>query len=620
LSDRDSVFASDEAQDLCLWLRGVAEPQDMRRVRAALGTRTVGLSLPELYELATQDELLDQRAEQMRELHQTWQNQGVLAMLRQSLHVLQLAGRWRGEPDGERRLTNVLHLAELLQTASHQLDGEQALIRWLSQQIDEALDGSAGENEEQTVRLESDEDLVKVITIHKSKGLEYPVVCLPFAHSHRVVTADKAAVLQVSDAQGERHWTLAFDKQDAKGADLDRLREDLRLWYVALTRARHALWVGWSPVKRGNGKTCVNHDSAPGHLLGGGQPLEAAQWLPPLQALQTTALGAALSVHLTLAPSVVPLTRWQRPAQHTALQDALHSTARIDKSWTIASFSRLTRDLSSQPVLQSALHMATPRPADDEPVVDEVALPASAVLAPWHSFARGPSAGNFLHDQLEWLAADHFALQPGTPQAERLAKRCERAGYKAQAADVVQWLARVVAQPLRGPDAPLNALGTLLPEMEFWLPAARLHAKEVDALCRQHLLPGVSRPQLPDAQLHGMLMGFADLVFEHEGRYWVLDYKSNHLGEGDAAYTAPALDAAMAHHRYEVQAALYMLALHRLLRARLGDAYDPAAQLGGAVYLFLRGIDGPAGGCCTLPAPVALLDALDAMMTPEEAA
>ena len=620
LSDRDSVFASDEAQDLCLWLRGVAEPQDMRRVRAALGTRTVGLSLPELYELATQDELLDQRAEQMRELHQTWQNQGVLAMLRQSLHVLQLAGRWRGEPDGERRLTNVLHLAELLQTASHQLDGEQALIRWLSQQIDEALEGSAGENEEQTVRLESDEDLVKVITIHKSKGLEYPVVCRPFAHSHRVVTADKAAVLQVSDAQGERHWTLAFDKQDAKGADLDRLREDLRLWYVALTRARHALWVGWSPVKRGSGKACVNHDSAPGHLLSGGQPLEAAQWLPQLQALQTTAVGEALPVQLTRGPSVVPLTRWQRPAQHAALQDALHSTARIDKSWTIASFSRLTRDLSSQPVLQSAWRMATPRPADDEPVVDEVALPASAVLAPWHSFARGPSAGNFLHDQLEWLAADHFALQPGTPQAERLSKRCERAGYKAQAADVVQWLARVVAQPLRGPDAPLNALGTLLPEMEFWLPAARLHAKEVDALCRQHLLPGVSRPQLPDAQLHGMLMGFADLVFEHEGRYWVLDYKSNHLGEGDAAYTAPALEAAMAHHRYEVQAALYMLALHRLLRARLGDAYDPAAQLGGAVYLFLRGIDGPAGGCCTLPAPVALLDALDAMMTPEEAA
>ena len=616
LSDRDSVFASDEAQDLCLWLRGVAEPQNMRRVRTALGTRTVGLSLAELHALATQDELLDQRAEQMRELHQVWQNQGVLAMLRQSLHVLQLAGRWRGQPDGERRLTNVLHLAELLQTASSQLDGEQALIRWLAQQIQEIQSGSAGDSEEQTVRLESDEDLVKVITIHASKGLEYPVVCLPFAHSHRMMEAHKTPVLQREDDRGERRWTLDFDKDDTRLADRDRLREDLRLWYVALTRARHALWVGWSPVTRGTGKGCVNHDSAAGHLLGGGQVLEAADWLPRLQALQTDEQCQDLSVQLVPASDNTPLTVWQRPVANTPLREALSCTARIDKSWTIASFSRLARDLASQPML----HMATPRPADDEPPEDAGGLPAPTAgagpSAPWHGFAKGPAAGNFLHDQLEWLAADGFALDAA--RAERLKLRCERAGYASQAEGVVQWLSRVVATPLRGPEAPLHALHTLLPEMEFWLPAERLHAREVDALCQQHLLGGTHRPQLPDAQLHGMLMGFADLVFEHEGRYWVLDYKSNHLGADDAAYTPQALAQAMAHHRYDVQAALYMLALHRLLRARLGAAYDPALQLGGAVYLFLRGMDGPAGGCCTLPAPPALLDGLDAMINAED--
>jgi exodeoxyribonuclease V beta subunit len=616
LSDRDSVFASDEAQDLCLWLRGVAQPQDMRRVRAALGTRTVGQSLSELYKLATQDELLDQRAEQMRELHQTWQSQGVLAMMRQSLHALQLASRWRGQLDGERRLTNVLHLAELLQAASSQLDGEQALIRWLAQQIDEAHSENTSGGEEQTVRLESDEDLVKVITIHASKGLEYPVVCLPFAHSHRVMQAHKTPVLQLEGGEGERHWTLHFDKDDTQLADRDRLREDLRLWYVALTRARHALWVGWSAVKRGSGKTCINHHSAAGHLLGGGQALESDDWLAKLQGLQTDTAGQKLSVQLSLAPELVPLTFWQRPSQTTALSEAMVCTARIDKSWTIASFSRLTRDLSSQALVHMNLHMTTPRPADDEPPEDAMVLPApnaaTGALAPWHGFAKGPTAGNFLHDQLEWLAADRFEL--GEKKTERLIYRCENAGYALQVKDVVQWLTRVVAQPLRGPNVPLNALGAVLPEMEFWLPAERLHAREVDALCQQHLLPGVSRPQLPDAQLHGMLMGFADLVFEHEGRYWVLDYKSNHLGSDDAAYTAQALDSAMAHHRYEVQAALYMLALHRLLRARLGEAYDPAQQLGGAVYLFLRGIDGPAGGCCTLPAPLVLLDGLDAML------
>ncbi|WP_353238104.1 exodeoxyribonuclease V subunit beta [Limnohabitans sp.] len=621
LSDRDSVFASSEAQDLCLWLRGVAEPQDMRRLRAALGTRTVGLSLAELYDLATQDEWLDTRAVQMRELHQTWQSQGVLAMLRQSLHVLQLAGRWRGEADGERRLTNVLHLAELLQAASSQIDGEQALIRWLAQQMDEAQSGNASGSEEQTVRLESDEDLVKVITIHASKGLEYPVVCLPFAHSHRVVTADKAAVLQLDSGEGERHWRLDFDKEDSQIADHDRLREDLRLWYVALTRARHALWLGWSAVKSGNSDKCRNHFSAAGHLLANGQPLEAADWLAKLQALKTDEAGKALSVQLELAPKVVPLTLWQKPMKTTALREALVCTARIDKSWTIASFSRLTRDLSSQTLAPLVLHLNPPRPADDEPPED-AAMPTAwgsnpRTLAPWHGFAKGPTAGNFLHEQLEWLAADGFTLDAS--KAERLKYRCENAGYTAQADDVLQWISRVVTQPLRGPNAPLNALGELLPEMEFWLPAERLHARQVDALCQQHLLPGVNRPQLPDAQLHGMLMGFADLVFEHEGRYWVLDYKSNHLGVDDAAYTAQALDAAMAHHRYEVQAALYLLALHRLLRARLGDAYDPAQQLGGAVYLFLRGIDGPAGGCCTLPAPLALLDGLDAMLKEEVA-
>jgi len=611
LSDRDSVFDSDEAGDLCLWLRAVAEPQDMRRVRAALATRTVGLSLPELHHMAQQGDALDDYAEQMRALRQTWQTQGVLAMVRQSLHALNLAARWRGQAQGERRLTNVLHLAELLQSASTRLDGEQALIRWLVQQMDED-----GEGDEQTVRLESDEDLVKVVTIHASKGLEYPVVCLPFAHSHRVVRADKTTVLSLTDAQGERQNQLQFTAQDAQRADADRLREDLRLWYVALTRARHALWVGWAAVQKPRGKECQNHLSAAGRLVGGDAPHEAHEWGDLLKALWTDAQGQPLQVHGQTASGLPGLSRLQREDHRPALRDALVCTAAIDKRWTIASFSRLTRDLSSQPVLQAALHMAPPRPADDEPLQEDAAMPvaSSASLSPWHGFTRGPSAGNFLHDQLEWLAADGFALQAGTPTAERLLKRCERAGFKAQADAVVTWLARVVAQPLRGPNVPLNGLKNLLPEMEFWLPADRLHAREIDALCQQHLLPGVSRPQLPDAQLHGMLMGFADLVFEHEGRYWVLDYKSNHLGPDDAAYTAQALDQAMAHSRYEVQAALYMLALHRLLRARLGAAYQPAQHLGGAVYLFLRGIDGPVGGCCTLTAPVALLNGLDDML------
>ena len=184
----------------------------------------------------------------------------------------------------------------------------------------------------------------------------------------------------------------------------------------------------------------------------------------------------------------------------------------------------------------------------------------------------------------------------------------------------MQCRSAVVAAPLPSVGVALNALEHLLPEMEFWLPTGQLQASQVDALCQQHLLPGQERAGLPKRTLHGMLMGFADLVFQHEGRYWVLDYKSNHLGADGAAYHVDALTQAMAAHRYDVQAALYLLALHRLLRQRLGAAYDPAQHLGGAVYLFLRGIDGPASGVFTVTPPLALLAALDQLLACQESA
>ena len=169
-------------------------------------------------------------------------------------------------------------------------------------------------------------------------------------------------------------------------------------------------------------------------------------------------------------------------------------------------------------------------------------------------------------------------------------------------------------RPLGVTLADLGAQDALLAEMEFWLPAQRLSAQRIDVLCREHILHGQPRPVLPERELHGMLMGFADLVFCHAGRYWVLDYKTNHLGTEAAAYTPDALAGAMLEHRYDVQAALYLLALHRLLQSRLGDAYEPAQHLGGALYFFMRGIDGEAQGMHVLPAPLLLLQALDALL------
>ncbi|CAZ89788.1 putative exodeoxyribonuclease V, beta subunit recB [Thiomonas arsenitoxydans] len=585
LSDRDSVFASPEAADLLRWLRAVAEPRDGRLARAAFAAPTLGATIDELAALATDDDVFENRLALLAELQTIWLRQGVLPMLRQTLHRLDLPARWLSEEDGERRLTNVLHLAELLQTASGTLDGEQALIRWLQEQM-------AGQStEEQVVRLESEADLVRVVTIHKSKGLEYPLVFLPFA--------------------------TAFKEAKDGADDRERLREDLRLLYVALTRARHALWVGIAALKVGKGSVCMLHRSAIGYLLGGDTPCEGAA----IPGLLRETFGDSPAVQIVDAAQEAELQRLQAAHPAPALIEPPNYHAQFERNWSIGSFSALVRDLTprstQQPALQAALQdelWAT------EPSMEQ---PSPATLQPSaarHRFPRGALVGKFVHEQLAWLGENGFALSAQQTQ-DSLLQRCARQGWDApRSADLLEWLSEVLVTPLPPLGVALPEIDTLLAEMEFWLPVERACAAEIDALCQRHILPGRARPELTERTLHGMVMGFADLVFHHAGRYWVLDYKSNVLGTDDADYTQQALEAAVLEHRYDVQCALYMLALHRLLQARLRTAYDPQTQLGGAIDLFLRGVRGPQSGCVHIPPDGVLLDALDALFAQREEA
>ena len=634
LSDKDSVFQSDEARDLVHWLRAAATPQDATLVRAALALASVGLPLDVLAQLASDDVAFDQWADDLRQLRHIWASQGVLAMLRQSIHRFGLAARWLQHDGGERSLTNYLHLAELLQNASADLEGEQALIRWLINQIAE----NATQSDEQVVRLESDADLIKIVTIHKSKGLEYPVVCLPFASSFRGFDKRYVTSALLPTAGGERELVLDMNDEAQTRYEQERLRDDLRLLYVAMTRPRHALWLGFAAVKVGNGKACQTHHSAIGYLLGGAAPREAADWLVPLQALASAGTGIVLHS----ADAHTSVTRLAPRGHPAALQEVPDYRADFDRHWGIASYSRLTRDLKSPPQTLAQSSLATPppawpahvlsplqvlRPADDEALPGgeagegtTPALPAAttgaghAATPIWHHFQRGPLTGNWLHQQLDWLADQGFALRGNERLQQRLQARCEQGGYQESAPALVAWLTDVAHAPLPGLGVALADLPTARSEMEFWLPARQIDTAAIDALCRDYLLQGAERPRLQTSTLHGMLMGFIDLVFEHEGRYWVLDYKSNALGADDSAYDDHGLRAAMATHRYDVQAAVYVLALHRLLQARLGSAYDPETQLGGAVYFFLRGLHGPAGGVYTLTLPTQALGALDAML------
>ena len=203
--------------------------------------------------------------------------------------------------------------------------------------------------------------------------------------------------------------------------------------------------------------------------------------------------------------------------------------------------------------------------------------------------------------------------------AQRLRQRCERAGYAAHADTVLQWLGAVVRTPLPGVGAPLQGLNTVLPEMEFWLPVHAADARRIDALARAHTFAGAPRPSLAHTLLAGMLKGFIDLVFEHDGRFWILDWKSNHLGAQPQDYAPARLEAAMQTHGYHLQHLLYSVALHRHLGRSLAG-YDYESHFGGVLYLFVRGvrpqwrIDGVPCGVFHQRCPAAVLASLDALL------
>ncbi|MHC8375345.1 exodeoxyribonuclease V subunit beta [Pseudomonas sp. MDT1-16] len=605
LSDKDSVFAAQEAHDLLTWLKACAEPDVERPLRAALACITLNLSLAELERL-NQDELAwEARVMQFRGYRELWRKQGVLPMLRRLLHDFQLPQALITRSDGERVLTNLLHLSELLQQAAAELDGEQALIRHLSEHL--ALSGQAGE--EQILRLESDEQLVKVVTIHKSKGLEYPLVFLPFICSAKPVDGSRLP-LHYHDATGKAQVTLKPTAELIVQADDERLAEDLRLLYVALTRAQHACWLGVTDLKRGNNNSSVLHLSALGYLLGGGAPLaESAglkRWLEDLQrdcpALSYGEMPEAIVDH------------YHPPHNDATLLAPLIPKRKASENWWIASYSALRiGDSMSVGTDEAPESPQAQKLFDDERLDPQAPRDVVAGGADIHRFPRGPNPGTFLHGLLEWAGDEGFAA---TPQAveDAIARRCNRRGWEGWITALNDWLQHLLASPLRigGGQSPVvfEQLTQYRVEMEFWFASHKVDVLKLDELVRQYTHNGVARVAAEPVLLNGMFKGFIDLTFEHDGRYYVADYKSNWLGIDDAAYTEQAMEQSILDNRYDLQYVLYLLALHRQLKARLAD-YDYDRHVGGALYLFLRGTRASSQGVYFARPPRELIERLD---------
>nr|WP_299246403.1 exodeoxyribonuclease V subunit beta [uncultured Halomonas sp.] len=635
LSDKDKVFASPMAGQLEAWLHACANPNDDRVLRTALSTPALGLDIAALDDLNENELAWEDRVMQFRDYHRLWQSQGVLPLVRRLMNDFAVPARLlAGGPasDGERWLTDLLHLGELLQQASQELDGEHALIRFLA----ESRDNPEDQSDAHKLRLESDADLVQVITIHKSKGLEYPLVFLPFICSHRPQKKSDSP-LRWHDDQGRLYISLEADDATLAIADRERLGEDLRKLYVALTRARHATWLGMAPLKDGE-------NSAIGQLLANGQRLDPDAFAAALATLKGDCQA------ITLAPAPPIDSRRIILTEHDAtLGEAQTPVRSAREHWWIASYSALSfsgEALAPDPdstfgaISGSTSEMATEPPIlepDEAPLLPEPATPLEATTfetlteprdsaspnqpAPsLHRFPRGPGPGTFLHGLLEWVGQQGFASVLDHPAAleDTLARRCNLRGWTQWISALQAWLTSLLRTPLPLPEAApsaavrLDALTVYQVELEFWFAAHQVDTQALDDLVSRHTLGNTPRPRADRDRLNGMLKGFIDLVFEFEGRYYVADWKSNHLGPDDDAYTLDAMRLAVAEKRYDLQYALYLLALHRLLKSRLPD-YDYDRHIGGSLTVFLRGANAESRGVHAERPSRELIEGLDAL-------
>jgi exodeoxyribonuclease V beta subunit len=325
---------------------------------------------------------------------------------------------------------------------------------------------------------------------------------------------------------------------------------------------------------------------------------------------------------------------FQAMRSNVSPQAALLTQRRGHQRWWTASFSSLTRGLEAgTPQEESLLDADMDAQASHEKNTSQAALtslgnpltPATTSVSAWQVFPAGARYGSLLHDLLEWQAQQGWPLantQPAAWQQQAWQQLVQRKAEWLQLPQEAQallnpWLQAILCtslplidvqqQPLARPLV-LQSLqaAQLWPEMEFSLSAGHVPSAVLDQLIRQQVLVGQDRPSLLPQVMQGMLTGSMDLVFEHDGRYWVLDYKSNKL----PGYQAAQLQEAVLDKRYDVQYVLYILALHRLLKSRLQD-YDYDQHIGGAVYLFLRGIDAPNAGVHAMRPPFELIHQID---------
>lgn len=645
-----SVFASPMAQEWLTLLRALEQPRQSR-VRACALTYFVGWTVNDL--ARADDQALTELSQQIRWWSRTLDRRGVAALLETMITDTAVGTRLLSLTDGERQLTDLRHIGQTLHAAmvSGRL-GMSALVEYLTDRIADAeRDGNDG-----TRRLESDGQAVQILTVHRSKGLEFPIVYLPEAWD-RFVGDDEGRVLQLHEpAAPEPVGGQGFDRLNQHSGDhrlrsvldvggitgpgrSDRLAqhrreeggEDLRLLYVAATRAKCQLITWWAPTR--NTATSALQRLLYGPRIPGSEPEPAYPVSGDPRSLPH--LGDGFGVELVEPREPVPPPG--RSAPTTGLRARTFDRS-VDLHWRRTSYSGLTATAHGRPSDPGVGSEAEPVKEDDETTATpSIGGPESDVaddrldqISPMAELPSGADFGTVVHAIFEGV----------DPQADDLPAEVRRVSVEelSRVPTGTMTIDGLVEGLLPTYDTPLGPLAggrrlrdfgvaDRLAELDFEFPLAggdrsttELMLPDLAPLLRRHLPPDdplidypdhLELPELAGESLRGYLVGSIDGVLRvgdpGAARYLVVDYKTNWLGDPAEPlplrrYRPAALARAMIGAHYPLQALLYSVALHRYLRWRQ-PGYRPGDHLGGILYLFLRGMAGPDtpeidGVCC----------------------
>ena len=591
---KDSVLSSSQASEFLKVLQAIADPLDSTFMCAALACELIAYSGDDIFALQQQLTELHKLQLIFRSAYECWQDKGFICMWQQFMADFLIAETLLASSLGERKLTNLNQLSEIFQHLDDSVSTPLQKVEALQGLIHDAVDN----DEFQKLRLETEANLVNIITIHKSKGLEYPLVCCPFLFDASSGGSDIfTTVFNAQTQQRELHWQASSEVK--KQYAVANFAEDIRLLYVALTRAAYHFSCCWGPVK-GIEKTALYHLLYDRNTAL--KDLDETRFWQCLSNLDGFIFDPQESFSAVTQKEEVTATK-----KGHCLEKRIFSSS-VKPAYVARSYSSILN--------------ATPYDAEvkdrDEQAEQKVVLPMPAFSANIFHFPKGSDAGNFMHQVLE----DVDFQDPSIDLPNILNTQLQRFGF-----DDGMWspiLTTYFKQLLGISLSPLSCSlssiksQSLCKEMGFYLQAHENRGDVFKALLVQYredlgIQKGLEHLSVDMVfnDVKGFFKGFIDLVFEDNGEYFVLDYKSNFLGFESCDYNLQAMHFAIEEHYYDLQYLIYVAALQRYLKQRLPN-YNYQQHIGGVFYLFLRGmVPDNSTGIYYVKPPQAIIDALE---------